>query len=192
MFSQGWRLMLALLLLRLMLPGNAICATNEVLVVSPTQVVMRQHPKTGKAFVSIVSAEAPEAGNLLAASGGTLLRPDYSLLDPNVKASDVPYEGPYSDRRKIYVFGVTLATIGVTGGVAGMALAPTAGTAVGGGGAYLAAGGALMTGAVSTAVIKTKPRVGEDDFKHTSESVVLETEEKAAENSMPLELGDAD
>src|SRR5690349_6630294 len=86
---------------------------TEVVPKTGTAVVVRENPKTGKSFVSIVDAQNPNAGYPFRGSPAKFSRPDYRMLDPHAKRGEIPYDGPYSDRRKIYYFAAGLATAGV-------------------------------------------------------------------------------
>jgi hypothetical protein len=144
---------------------------SEVIEPTRTQVIVREHPKTGRPYVSIVSSDRAVPPDPFSGQK-KYSRPDYRLLDPKVKAGEIPYDGPYSDRRKIYIFAATLATVGTVGGVAGMAAAPAAAGAgaSGGGAAYLAGGTAVAAGSAAavTAVTHSDPK--EENFIHRSES----------------------
>ena len=152
---------------------------SEVIEETPTQVVVREHPKTGHPYVNIVSAGVP-APNPFESQRKKMARPDYQLLDPKIKAGEIPYEGPSSDRKKVYLFAASLATLGTVGGVVGMALAPAAAGAgaSGGAGAYLAGGAAVTAGTVAGSVAATRADPKKDDYIHTSQSQLLEDENK--------------
>lgn len=136
-----------------------------------TQVMIREHPKTGRPYVSIVSSELPNPIDPFLRQRSRYSRPDYRMLDPKIKSGKIPYEGPYSDRKKVYVLAVSLATLGVAGGAVGMATASTAAsTAAGGGGAYVTAGSAVAGTATAASLIKSQPDPEKDRYTHTSES----------------------
>ena len=170
---------------------------GEVQDVTRTQVVVREHPKTGKPYVSIVpEGEVPDAQ---AADGRpdtrhravgavppdpftgqkkAYIRPDYRMLDPKVKSGDVPYDGPVSDRKKVYVFAASLMTVGTVGGAVGMATAPVAaGTAAGGAGAYVGAGAVVAGTTAAASIAASKKRPWDDDYEHISESALVRSEE---------------
>ncbi len=123
-----------------------VVIANEVIENTQTRVIVREHPKTGKPFVSIVRSDVNNDTTFFG-KFSIVSRPDYRMLDPKVKAKDVPYDGPVSDRRKVYILAGTLAALGAAGGVIGT-LAPAVATSSGGaaGGAGLYAGGAALTG----------------------------------------------
>lgn len=140
-----------------------------------TQVMVREHPKTGRPYVSIVSSELPNPIDPFLRQRSRYSRPDYRMLDPKIKPGAIPYEGPYSDRKKVYVFAASLATLGVAGGAAGMATASTAASASAtGGAAYVAAGSAVAGTATAASLIKSQPDPEKDRHTHTSESRRLE------------------
>ena len=144
---------------------------SEVFEETNTQVVVRKHPRTGKPYVSIVRA-GEEAKDPFAGVRRNYPRPDYRMLDPKIKSGAIPYEGPYSDKTKIYVFAASLATLGVASGAAVIAAAPaaTGAAASGGAGAYLAGGTAVVAGSVAEAQIAMKPDSKKGDYKHRAES----------------------
>ena len=86
-------------------------SVSEVIQKTPTRVVVREHPRTGRPYVSIVSSEAP-ARDPFSGLHQAMKRPDYRMLDPKIKAGQIPYEGPYSDRKKVYLLAASLATVG--------------------------------------------------------------------------------
>ncbi len=170
----------ALLLAFLM--GHLVArASEEIKDTTHTQVVVRQHPKTGKPYVSIVPSDAVPA-DLFTGSATSYTRPDYRMLDPHFKNGDIPYNGPVSDRKKVYVFAATLMTVGTVGGAVGMATAPAAaGTASGGAGAYVGAGAAVAGTATAASLAASKKRPWDEDFKHMSESKLVRKDETGEE-----------
>lgn len=155
-----------------------IQAAEEITDITHTQVIVRQHPKTGKPYVSIVpSGAAPR--DPFTGTEKKYARPDYRMLDPHFKNGDIPYNGPVSDRKKVYVFAATLMTVGTVGGAVGIAAAPVAaGTAAGGAGAYVGAGAAVAGTAVAASLLASKKRPWDDDYQHTSESKTLSLDGK--------------
>lgn len=170
-------------------PWSAFCAEEiptqvteinqpEVKDESHSQVIIREHPKTGKPYVTIVSSDMPVPPDPFT-NRNHYSRPDYKMLDPKAKKGDYTYDGPYSDRTKVYIFAASMIAVGVTGGVAGMALAPAAtGTAAassGGGGAYLiGAGVATGVGGVVAADALTV-KADDQNFIHEGESKSIQT-----------------
>ena len=149
--------------------SSPLVMANEVFERTQTRVVVRVHPKTGKPFVSIVSADANHQSGYFTRPA-VVNRPDYRMLEPKVKAGDVPYHGPVSDRRKVYVLAGTLAALGAAGGVIGT-VAPAASSGGAASGAGLYAGGAVLTGggpilARLAAQTDSQP----EDFKMTAET----------------------
>lgn len=152
---------------------------SEVIEETKTRVIIREHPKTGKPYVSIVSTENPEPPDPFTGQRGRILRPDYRMLDPKVKSGEIPYDGPYSDQKKIYIFAATLATLGALGGAVIYAAAPAA-TGVGaasGAGTYLAAGTAVTAAPVVVAAVATRP--------DRAENYVRESAYRPAEKTVP-------
>lgn len=144
---------------------------SEVLEQTQTQAVVRNHPRTDEPYVSIVSPDRlnvdPFAGNRK-----SYLRPDYRMLDPKIKSGMIPYNGPYSNRKKVYIFAASLAAVGTVGGTAIIAAAPAAtGTAASGGaGAYLAGGAAVAAESAAEYAIAAKPDPKKDIYTQRSES----------------------
>ena len=144
---------------------------SEVIEETHTAIIVREHPKTGRPYVSIVSSEGPMPVDPFTHQRSRFWRPDYRMLDPKVKARDIPYNGPSNDRKKVYVLAATLATVGAAGGIAGIAAAPAAtGTgASGGAGIYFAGAGAVAAG-TAAAGIKASSSSKNENFIHRSES----------------------
>ncbi len=172
-FGRGWVRDMSAFIFSLFLIYSTIqnSFASEVLEQTETQVVVRNHPRTGKPYVSIVSPDRlnvdPFAGNRK-----SYLRPDYRMLDPKIKSGVIPYKGPYSDRKKVYIFAASLAAVGTMGGTAIIATAPAAtGTAASGGaGAYLAGGAAVAAGSAAEYTIATQPNPKKDIYTQRSES----------------------
>ncbi len=167
----------------------AVCG-QEVSDPTRTKVAVMKHPKTGKPYVAILPEGETPKDALIFPSGsaaeeaGKVSRPDYRMLDWKVKNGEIPYSGPTSDRTKVYVLAATLATVGVVSGTAvalsvpAATAATTATTASGAGaGVYAAAGTAIAAGAVSTAMVQSRPDPNKDDFDHTSESKKISIDE---------------
>jgi hypothetical protein len=121
--------------------------------------------------VSVVSIDEPIPNSPFGFQGKAVTRPDYRMLDPNVKEGQIPYEGPFSDRRKVYLFAATLMTVGAVGGAVGTAAAPAAaGAGAAGGGGYLAAGAAGTGAGVAGAHLATKENPEDDEFMRETKS----------------------
>ena len=144
---------------------------GEVLVETNTKVMVREHPRTGRPYAVII-AENQDKNPLAALPVTTKMRPDYRMLDPKIRSGTVPYQGPVSDRKKVYIFAGTLAALGTAGGAAVIAAAPaaTGAGAAGGAGIYGAAGTAVAAGTVSASLIKTQPDPDKDKVEHAFES----------------------
>ncbi len=152
---------------------SASIFASEVVDTTHTQVVVREHPKTHRPYVSIVSNDEPVPRDPFTGQRKSYSRPDYRMLDPKVKNGEIFYDGPSSDNKKIYIFAASLMTIGVVGGAVGMAAAPAAtGATASGGGAYLAAGSAVAGSAAAAGVISSKSSDNEK-YKHESESLLV-------------------
>lgn len=148
--------------------ATSLVYASEVITETNSKVIVREHPKTGKPYVAIAPSEVPNETGFFPQSK-KFSRPDYRLLDPKVKSGVIPYDGPYSDSKRIYIFAASLATLGA-GGMVGAAWMPATGAAATGGGTYLAAGGALAAGTAATAVHSTKANPKKDNFTQASES----------------------
>ena len=169
--SRGKRIQFLILSLTISLWSLSTFA-SEVIEETQTAVVVREHPKTGRPYVSI-TLPSKISIDPFSTSRKRYPRPDYRLLDPKIKSGQIPYEGPYSDNKKIYIFAASLATLGTAGGLTLAAVAPAAtgvAAASGGGAAYLAGGAAVATGsaAAAAAVLRSNPK--EEDYSHRSES----------------------
>lgn len=159
---------------------TASASASEVVDSTRTQVIVREHPKTGKPYASIVSSDGPIARDPFTGERGTYSRPDYRMLDESVKPGEIPYDGPWSDRKKVYLFAASLMTVGTVGGAVGIAAAPAAGGAAAGSGGYLAAGSVVAGGATAAAVASTRSRPGQEPFELASESRLKRESEGAA------------
>ena len=144
---------------------------SEVFEETPTHVVVREHPKTKKPYVSITSDLSQK--DPFESLRGPGFRPDYRMLDPKVKSGEIPYEGPYTSAKKIYIFAASLATLGAASGAAVLVAVPAstavAGTATGGG-AYLAGAGIVTGAAAAGTVAVTKSNSNQDDFTQISKT----------------------
>lgn len=150
-------------------------SASEIIEETRTQVIVREHPKTGRSYVSIVSSEVPAPPGPFAGQKSYSV-PDYRLLDPKVKAKDIPYDGPYSNRTKIYILAASLATVGTVGGTAIIAAAPaaTGAAASGGAGAYLAGGGAVIAGSAAEYAVATHRDPKKENYVQRSESELIQ------------------
>ena len=160
-------------LILLMMPRISLAAENEVLPKTLTQVVVRKHPRTGKPYV-VITDKGKDAPDPFAAirTAKPMMRPDYRMLDPKIKAGSISYEGPVSDRKKVYIFAASLATLGAAGGAAIIAAAPaaTGAGAASGAGIYAGAGAGIAAGSVAGTIAATKSDPKKESFKHTAES----------------------
>ncbi len=158
-----------ILVLNFLISCQSIIDASEVIPETNSKVVVREHPKTGKPYVVIASNDFQNQSFF--PNSQKFSRPDYRLLDPKVKSGEIPYDGPYSDSKRIYIFAASLATLGTVGGAIGLAVLPAStGVAATGGGAYLAAGSAVAAGTAGATVIKSKSDPHKDDFTQASES----------------------
>ena len=155
---------------------------SEVIENTQTRVVRREHPKTEKPYVSIVPMNSSDDSAPIANYRRITSRPDYRMLDPKIKSGQIPYDGPFSDATKVYVFAATLATLGTVGGAVGLATLPATtaatGVAASGGSAYLAAGGAVAATGAAGVTIATKSDSENDDFTQISKSKSVERKQE--------------
>ena len=147
-----------------------------------TTVHVREHLKTGKPYIVITKAEASEEEKSKPEQRKSekVSRPDYRMLSPKVKSGEIPYEGPYSDRRKVYILAGSLIATGIATGVLA-ATAPattvTAGAASASGagaGVYTTAGTAVGVTSVSAALLKARSEPNQEDFIHKADTDLLE------------------
>lgn len=135
-----------------------------------TRVIEKTQSRTGIPYRSIVSEgkiEEPEVPRFYA-------RPDYRLLSSD-RYGEVVYEGPVSDRKKVYLFAGTVAAVGVAGGTLGMlaASSSTAAASAGGGTGYLAGGGAVLAGSLAGG-LHTVKRPPQEDYDLKSQAQTVE------------------
>ena len=164
------RKVLTLLLLMIWIPSGF---SNEVLIKTQTKVVVREHPKTGDSYVSIISLDEAPRQDLLSTEDVPYPRPDYKMLESEVKARDVEYEGPYSSRKKVYILAGSLAAMGVAGGL--LPVTSVSGAAAGGSGlaAGASAGVATASGATAMAMMRKQDNLPED-YQRIQETELLE------------------
>lgn len=165
----------AWVLLMLFSPG-ILFADSEVLPGGSAQIAVREHPRTGKPFVAITSGQNKNR-DVFSAQKKMMKRPDYRMLDPKVKSKDTGYEGPVSDRKKVYILAASLATIGTVGGTAIIAAAPAAtGTgAAGGAGVFAGAGAGVAAGTLGGTYAAAKTDDKKENFSHAWESRAVPT-----------------
>ncbi len=156
---------------------TSLAAENEVIREPIAKVYIPEHPQTGKQFVSIrAEGDWPDPFEGFVKRE---IRPDYKMLEAHAKG--IPYEGPVSDRTKVYVFAATIATLGVAGSViAGAAFPAAAGTtcATGGTGLLGATGVAVGAGTAATAAYEMNVGPGEEEYTHASVSAAEEGDPK--------------
>lgn len=169
---NGVKRLISVLIL-LSVPEISLAGENEVLPLTQTVVVVREHPRTGKPYASITDRSRAGMDPFTAVrTAKPMSRPDYRMLDPKIKSGQIPYEGPVSDRKKVYIFAASLATLGTLGGTAIIAAAPAAtGAGAGGGAGMLAGAGAgVAAGTAVGTVAATRTDRHKESFKHTAES----------------------
>lgn len=139
---------------------------SEVLDESPVKVFVREHPQTGKPFVSLRKGD--KGPDFFKGFVKREIRPDYAMLDAAKRSGDIPYDGPVSDRKKVYIFAATMITLGVAGGIATAALPATAAAGGASGGTGLLGAGAVtvVAGTAGTVALKSHLAPGEENYIH--------------------------
>lgn len=144
---------------------------SEILQDSGAKVYVREHPQTGKPFVSLRAGDP--AQDPFKGFKKREIRPDYKMLEADAKG--IPYDGPVSDLKKVYVFAATMMTLGAAGVVVTAALpvaaaagASTAGTGV------LAGGAVVATGVAADLVVESQIKPGEEHYIHEGKTVSAE------------------
>lgn len=147
---------------------------NEVINIQSPAVVVRVHPKTGRPYVAITEPEA-RMQNPLGGFSKPVKRPDYRMLEKDVKPKETGYEGPSSDRKKVYIFAASIAASGVASGTAILAAPAAAAAGTGSGtGAAVFAGAGTAVAAGTTVVTADALRIKPQDGNYTRESVSQE------------------
>jgi hypothetical protein len=176
--------LLASVLAAWLVVGPVFAAENETIVESGAKVFIREHPQTGKPFVSL--RKEGDSQDLFKGFVKREFRPDYKMLDAKTKSGDVPYDGPVSDRKKVYIFAATMITLGVAGGIATVAMPAGAAAAGAGSGTGLLGTGAVAvaTGTVGTVALKSHLAPGEENYIHDATTTAMSPDPKK------LRLGD--
>ena len=157
---------------------------SEVMESSHTRVLIREHPKTGRPYVSIVPERPEISPDPFQNLRTRFTRPDYRMLDPKVKPGEIPYDGPYSSSTKVYLFAASLATLGTVGGAVGLAVLPAStGGAASGAGAYLTSGAAIAVGTAAGAQAAMRGNSKQDDFTQISKSQDTLTSSEESESN---------
>ncbi len=151
-------------------------ADSEILREIPAKVMVREHPRTAKPYV-VITSEEKALKDPFPAVRKKMNRPDYRMLDPKIKSGQIFYEGPSSDRKKVYVLAATLATLGAVGGTAVIAAAPaaTGAGAAGGAGAFAGAGTGVAAGTLGGTLALSQNKDDEKiNYTHKSQSKTIE------------------
>jgi hypothetical protein len=175
---------LALVLAMLLIAGPVFASENETIGESGFKVFVREHPQTGKPFVSL--RKEGDVQDLFKGFVKREFRPDYKMLDAKTKSGDVPYDGPVSDMKKVYIFAATMMTLGVAGGIVTVAMPAGAAVAGAGGGTGLLGTGAVAVaaGTAGTVALKSHLAPGEENYIHDA------TTRAVASDPKKLSLGD--
>ncbi len=161
-------------LMTVLMCASTVCATeSELIPASPAKVFMREHPQTGKPFVSLRVGDKSQ--DLFKGFTKREVRPDYKMLDAKIKSGAIPYDGPVSDRKKVYIFAATMMTLGVAGGVVTAAMPAGAAAAGASGGTGLLGAGALATvgTTVGTVALKSHLSPGEENYIHEGKTTAV-------------------
>ncbi|MBI3313243.1 MAG: hypothetical protein HYZ83_03330 [Candidatus Omnitrophica bacterium] len=169
--AKRCRKIFCLTLILVLVFGHVYAEDTEVLPKTNTKVLVREHPKTGEPYVAVISASEADRGGPFAGMKKISIRPDYRMLDPKIKSGTIPYEGPYSSRKKVYVFAASMAALGI-GGAALLPVASVTGAgATGGAGALAGAGAGVAAGtAGAVAAAKRQDPEKKDDFTNIAKS----------------------
>lgn len=159
--------------------ANEVLDTREIPAPpSDGRVIVRENSKTGTAYVVITDPAKPR-DDLARLNSNKYKRPDYRMLEKNVSAKDVGYDGPYSSKKKIYILAASLAVAGAGAAIAAPAIAPAAAGAGAAGsmaGPAIAAAGAGSALAVAAKKYQDHFENMPDDYRRASESKIIETE----------------
>jgi hypothetical protein len=182
--GESVKTVLASFLAMFLCAGPVRAAEQEVLGESGVKVFIREHPQTGKPFVSL--HKEGEAQDLFKGFVKREFRPDYKMLNAKTRSGDVPYDGPVSDRKKVYIFAATMMTLGVAGGIATVAMPVGAAAAGASGGTGLLGAGAVtvVAGTAGTVAVKSHVAPGEENYIHDA------TTSAVTPNPKKLSLGD--
>lgn len=166
------------------LPQLVIAENEEVPDFRSSQIRVRENRQSGKPYVSIVKEDQTNPRYAFQRDQTPYQRPDYRMLSQNKKEmKTIAYDGPESDRTKIYLFAGTLIASGIAvGTTAALAPVATAGSAAasGGAGAFGLASLGIATGSVVTALHKSKPDP-DRAFIHESKARILQLTKPAGE-----------
>jgi hypothetical protein len=175
---------LSLVLVVFLFAGHLFAAENEMLQESGTKVFIREHPQTGKPFVSL--RKEGSAQDLFKGFVKREFRPDYRMLDAKTKSGEVPYDGPVSDLKKVYIFAATMMTLGVAGGIVTVAMPVGAAASGMSGGTGLLGAGAVtvVAGTAGTVALKSHLAPGEENYIHDATTTAVTSDPKK------LSLGD--
>lgn len=152
--------------------NSGLWAQSEVEDPTRTRIVVRENPRTGSAYASIVPSDELSNRKIYYGEQRRYERPDYQMLNPKISPKDVGYQGPSSSRTKVYALAAGLAASGV---LAGTLIPVSAGTAVGAGGSgagMAAAGAGIAAGSISSALIASDPNLP-DQYRHESSVRVI-------------------
>jgi hypothetical protein len=182
--GESVKKILALILAVFLCANSVLLAGQEVLDESGAKVSIREHPQTGKPFVSL--RREGDVQDLFKGFKKREFRPDYRMLDAKTKSGDIPYDGPVSDLKKVYIFAATMITLGVAGGIATVAIpAGAAATGASGGTGLLGAGAVTVAaGTAGTVALKSHLAPGEENYIHEGTTSAM------AANPKKLSLGD--
>jgi len=161
----------AALCLAISLCGSPVFAEeNEVLAEGGVRVLIREHPQTGKPFVSL--RKEGQAPDLFKGFVKREFRPDYKMLEAKTKPGEIPYDGPVSDLKKVYIFAATMMTLGAAGVVVTAAIPAGAAAAGASGGTGLLGAGAVTVaaGTAGTVAVKSHLAPGEEHYIHEGAS----------------------
>ena len=159
--------------------SNEVLDSREIKMPdSGAAVMVRENSKTKTPYIVIVDPLNPRK-DLANLDSNKYRRPDYRMLQKNVTAKDVGYDGPYSSKKKIYILAASLAVAGAGAAVIAPAIAPAAAAGATGGSLMVPAAAAAAGGsALAVAAKKYQDHFQNlpDNYNRESESKIIETE----------------
>jgi hypothetical protein len=158
--------------------GLTFAEYSEVLDEPAQEIYIQEHKVTHEPLVTLANEDGLGSRYEFLKNPQKISRPDYIMLDHQLKSGDIPYDGPVSNRKKVYYFAAGMAATGVLAGTLIPVSAVSAGTATTGAGAYAAGGAAVAASSVGLSSWKSKPDLQEENFSHTHEAVLIRLAKK--------------
>ena len=163
-----------LLIVLFTIDQSLVCAEYSEVLDKPLQeIYVQEHKATHEPLVTIADTGGLGSRYDFLNHPKKISRPDYEMLDPRIKSGDIAYDGPVSNRKKVYYFAAGMAATGVVAGTMIPVSAVSAGTATTGAGAYAAGGAAVAASSVGFSSWRSKSEPEEENFSHTHEAVLM-------------------